>query len=329
MDVLREKAEAYWKTHEESLKAALQVVGKVVGVLFGAYLAASTLTSMTLSLFSESAIQTRPGQAVQVDRPTVRKSLNFRDVRKSVVARNIFNSEGEVPDEADPSVETKRPGAGNFDANARCQKSSLPIELVGTIIAGAGGQSLAAVREKGYSVADIYQAGDAIIGNEQAVVYAIQPRRLVLNNKGTKECVELKEAPASSFSPPAVATSREDKEPQESAPPGSGSSISLDSTYVEEALGPGFAKILEQGRLVPSTRDGEMIGFKLIGVRNKSLWRKIGLNSGDVIKSVNGVSMAEPDKGFAIFEALQNEREIRVEYLDKGNSPSNITIEIK
>lgn len=72
-----------------------------------------------------------------------------------------------------------------------------------------------------------------------------------------------------------------------------------------------------------------MKGFKLVGAKAESLWRKVGLSSGDVLTSVNGISMAEPDKGFTIFESLQNEKQIRVEYLDKGETPSVVTIEIQ
>lgn len=329
---LRTNLAVYFKGNTTRLKALGFRLMRVVSVVFAAYLVASTLAAAALGFLSSDTSGKR-SRVQEVMRPDTRKQLNFRDVRKSVVARNIFNSDGEVPDEADPS-ETETETGGVFDKNAKCQKSSLPIELVGTIYAGNESDSLATVREKGYSEADVYRVGDQIIGNEQATVYAIDLRRLILNNNGVKECIELEENQRGSSFSPSVASrtpssSTDNEPPMDDRPSEGGGSTVLDSAYVEESLGPGFAKILDSGRLVPYHKDNAMVGFKLIGAKSDSLWKKVGLNSGDVITSVNGTSMAEPDKGFAIFEALQNEREIRVEYLKSGKSPANISVEIR
>jgi type II secretory pathway component PulC len=103
----------------------------------------------------------------------------------------------------------------------------------------------------------------------------------------------------------------------------------LDPDYVEKSVGPGFGKILEAGRLVPYNKDNQMVGFKLINVEPGSLFTKIGLAGGDVITKVNDISMAQPDQGFALYQALQDSREIRVEYLKGGAQPTTLTIDIK
>ena len=327
MDEIREKVLLYWKNNEDFVRRVLEASTRAGVVLFLSYLAASTVSSFLIGFVSGAAIQPIRGQKVKAVRPDVRKTLNYREVRKDVLKRNVFNSSGELPDESDPTSNQNSPIA-EFNVNDKCKKSSLPLELVGIIYSANPETALASVKEKGYSIADIYRAGDAVAGHEQAVVYAVQPNRLVLNNSGVKECLEIKVKKGRSFS---SSPSPSEKKPVKSdSDPADGlSTVQLQSSFVEEALGPGFAKILESGRLVPYNRDGSMIGFKLIGVKAKSLWKKAGLNSGDVITSVNGESMAQPDKGFAFYESLQNEREIRVEYLKRGKTPSNISIEIK
>ncbi|SME95416.1 type II secretion system protein N [Pseudobacteriovorax antillogorgiicola] len=324
---LKEKILVYWKNNEDLGRRLAEVGARSGVVLFLSYMAASTVSSFLIGFISGPAIQPIRSVGLQADRPDVRKTLNYRQVRKDVVKRNIFNSTGELPDESDPSANQERPMA-EFNVNDKCNKSSLPLELVGIIYSANPASALASVKEKGYNIADIYRAGDPILGHEAANVYAVQPSRLVINNNGVKECLEIKSQKGRSFS---SSPTRTTTEPVKSDPPPSDdlATVQLESSFVEESLGPGFAKILESGRLVPYNRDGSMIGFKLIGVKAKSLWKKAGLNSGDVITSVNGVSMAQPDKGFEFYTALQNEREIRVEYLKKGKSPSNISIEIK
>ena len=296
-------------------------------MLFASYFVATLVSTIFIGILSEAATQSAGGSKMKATRPDVRKTLNYREVRRVVVRRNIFNSSGELPDESDPSA-TEQSVSSEFDANAKCTKSNLPISLIGIIYSSNPANSLATVREKGYSEADVYRAGDAILGQEQAVVHAVDPERLVLNNNGNKECLEVDVKKRRSF---ASAPSKAPSDPVKFDEPDSDdlATIQLQSSFVEDSLGPGFSKILESGRLVPYNRDGVMVGFKLIGVKSKSLWKKVGLNSGDVITSVNGMSMAQPDKGFALYEALQNERQIRVDFLKKGKSPSNINVEIK
>ena len=285
------------------------------------------MSSFLISFISGPAIKSQKSIGLRPERPDVRKSLNYREVRKLVVGRNLFNSEGELPDESDPEANQSLP-ISEFNENSKCTKSSLPLELVGIIYSVNPVNALATVKEKGYTIADIYRAGDVIVGREEALVHAVQPSRLVINNNGVKECLEIKAKKGRSFS---NSPSERPAAPVKSEPSGSDglSTVQLESSFVEEELGPGFAKILESGRLVPYNRDGTMIGFKLIGVKANSLWKKVGLSSGDVVKSVNGQSMAQPDKGFAFYEALQSEREIRVEFLKRGKTPSNISIEIR
>ncbi len=324
---VKDKLLTYWKSHDRTIRVTTNLGAKSVGVLLLSYLLASSASTIFIGFLSDAAIQSYHGVPAVATRPDLRKSLNYREVRRTVVGRNIFNSSGELPDESDPNLEDTNE-SGIFNADDKCIKSSLPLSLVGIIYSGDLESSLATVREKGYREADVYRAGDAILGQDQAVVYAVQQKRLVINNNGVKECLEISAVKGPGFS---SSPSSEAREPVklDSFDSDDLATIQVSSSFVEEALGPGFAKILESGRLVPYNRDGSMIGFKLIGVKSKSLWKKINLNSGDVITSVNGMSMAQPDKGFALYEALQNERQINIGVLKKGKTPSNISVEIK
>ena len=319
MALNKDKIRALWKQNEDFIRSTSRTVGRVCVVLFLSYMVASLVSTLSIGFLSKAAM-TAPRAKIEVSRPDLRKSLNFRDVRRTVVARNVFNSTGELPDETE-EIASEGKGSGDFNANAKCSKSNLPIQLVGIIYSNNPESSLATVREKGYGEADVYRAGDAIIGQEGAVVYAVDAERLVINNAGNKECLEITAQKGRSFRQvPTQAPEEpvnEDEEPSDEM-----ATVQLQSSYVEESLGTGFAKILESGRLVPYNREGAMVGFKLIGVKSSSLWKKVGLSNGDVITTVNGMSMAQPDKGFALYEALQNERQIRVEFLKKGKEVS-------
>jgi general secretion pathway protein C len=321
--------------HERSLKL-IPYFAKAVFIVLIAYLLSSTITAFFVPLLSTSAMP--PTKAAAIPAASMRvaasKPINHRDLRKIVKDRNIFNSEGAFPDE--PNIEVGAAGGAVFNQNAPCSKTSLNIELLG-IIYQRGGQSLATIQEKGVGYADIYQVGDTIVGSERAVIFDITQWEVIINNAGTKECLELEnvdKAVQAKFQTPGAADAglaglSSSKPADQGASSGEYQHYTLTPDYVEKALGPGFGKILEAGRLVPHNKDGQMIGFKLINVEADSLFRKIGLGNGDVITKVNDISMAQPDQGFAFYQALQDSREIRVEYLKGGNQPSVLTVEIK
>lgn len=332
--VIRDKLLGYWRSNEDFSRLALKIGGRSLLVLLAAYLLASIASAGALLFISETAMKHRFKPKQEIDRPRLGKETNFREYRKAIVGRNVFNSAGAVPEEAEPGEEGQ---GASFNPNDKCQKPTVNVELLGIIHTGDPETSLATIMEKGYTIADVYRAGDRIIGADQAQIFAIEEGRVVLNNNGVKECLESNSlmtktdgVPAAAAAPvaasPATGSPADAEAPSGDCP---ASTVSFESAVVEEALGPGFSKILETGRLVPYHKDNAMIGFKLIGVRGGSLWTKANLSSGDVITAVNGQSMAQPEKGFAIYEALQSDKQIRLEYLKGGKSPCNLSIELK
>jgi type II secretion system protein C len=295
--------------------------------IFISYLLASTLAAVSIGILGGDAVKgtgSRPRASDTVK--GIKKSFNYRTLRKKVAGRNIFNSDGEFPDEksqaeVDPELEA------DFNPNAPCTKSSLNLELIGTIYMGRTSTgSLATIKEKGYNIADIYRVGEKIIGNPQAAIFAIKPRVVEVNHNGIKECLELKD---SKKIQQLSKTTPKKSQPQDQGDEGDSSRIVLDNAYVTEALGMGYSRILKEGRLVPHSRENRLVGYKLIGVKSGSLYTKIGLKNGDVITGVNGISMSQAEQGFALYNALSEEKEIRLEYLSRGKEPTTITVEIR
>jgi type II secretory pathway component PulC len=60
-----------------------------------------------------------------------------------------------------------------------------------------------------------------------------------------------------------------------------------------------------------------------------SLFGKVCLKNGDVITQVNETSLQQPDQGFALYQAFQDERDVRINLLREGKTPMTITIQIK
>ncbi len=316
----------------ERLSKVAHQVGIGAFILSLAYIAASIVSAYVMSILAEHALASQKKvyrESYQSSSFSLGSPPNYRDVEKSIKERNLFNSTGEFPAEGDGA------GAGGdrkaaFDINAPCAKPTVNADLVGTIVLDGGG-SIATVQEKGYTEADVYREGDQIIGSETAQVVRIERNRLILNNNGVKECLELAsedkrptgsavgfpDSPSSSGSTAA------------SAPPASSSDCTLEEKYVQDELGPGFGTIIQKARLVPNTADNQMNGFKIFAIDQSSLLAKTGLQNGDVITQVNDASLKQPEQGFALYQAFQDEKEVRIHILRNGTQPMMITCRIK
>jgi general secretion pathway protein C len=251
---------------------------------------------------------------------------NTRDLQKAVKDRNIFNSEGKFPEEKSGAGAAVASGA-QFDIDAPCAVTALPIELLGTIYLGDRLKSLATVRDKSYSEADIYRVGDVIYGNENATVAAVERQKIILNNNGVKECIDLdksKEVLADDGFPVLPG------EGFGGSASGAGTEVVVEAAYVEGELGAGFGKIVDSARLVPNQNEGAGInGFKIFAIKGGTLFARIGLQNGDVITRVNDVSMTQAEEGFAMYKAFEGEKEVRIQLLRGGTTPQNITVRIK
>ena len=73
-----------------------------------------------------------------------------------------------------------------------------------------------------------------------------------------------------------------------------------------------------QARVIPNYRQGKYEGFKLVGVRPGSLYRAIGIRSGDVVRSINGGAINSPNKAMELFTQLKNSSAITLEVERRG-----------
>lgn len=72
------------------------------------------------------------------------------------------------------------------------------------------------------------------------------------------------------------------------------------------------SQVMGNGRIVPVFEQGAAVGFKLFTVRPNSLLARMGLQNGDVVKTLNARSLTAPDAALQAFEAAKGESLIRI-----------------
>lgn len=79
-----------------------------------------------------------------------------------------------------------------------------------------------------------------------------------------------------------------------------------------------MGRLQSEARVVPHYKNQKYEGFKLVGVRPGSLYRALGIRSGDVVRSVNGTVIDNPGKALELFNQLQNSSNIAIEVERRG-----------
>ena len=242
------------------------------------------------------------------------------ELKRGILARNIFNSAGELAPEAQGDSRELTKTKGLDFASVPCTDEKLPVEVLGTIFIGDPLKSVVSVKDPKISDTDAYRAGDLIIEHEEYEVFRVF-RGLVEFRKGDEKiCVYLK-----GFNDPAktaAVSEVENKDPSKGAvKPENVETLNFDANIVQQEIGPGYANILNSAKLIPEVEpSGKVAGFKIIAISSGSLFDKMKLQNGDVLNEVNGVSLKDASQGFKLYQSLQEEREITVNFL-RNNEP--------
>ena len=213
------------------------------------------------------------------------------------------------------------------DMSAEPVRTSLRVKLLGTLVSTAPGWSIGSVLDLGNQKSSTVMVGDRL---QNAEVLSIERDRVIIANNGRREYIGAEPgdgAPA----PPPIATTRPVNEPGQ----GYGAGIrALDEnnyevprTEVDRALA-NLNDLAMQARIVPAFKDGQAEGFKLFSIRPDSLYSKIGIVNGDVIKRINGFEMNSPEKALEVYTKLKDANRIDIE-VDRNGSTLRKTYNVR
>ena len=181
---------------------------------------------------------------------------------------------------------------------AAAEPTTLKLRLVGTSV---GGSSLpfAIIEETGKQEQDIFDLNEVVF--DQAKLIEVLDESVKIEHNGKIEVLYLEDDSESSSA---------DGETEESVTQ-EGTQFVVDEQELTDALA-NLPRLLSQARAVPYFRNGQSVGMRLFAIRRGSLYEKLGFQNGDVLKSVNDVSLSDPSQALRIFEQLKNERSIGV-----------------
>ena len=286
------------------------------------YLVVVNLLLLALAAYSASSIvgtalaaRLIPPPDVEISPPPepldieAAKPANFYAV---IHKRDIFNSAKPTP-APEAKTEVVAP-------------TQLKLKLWGTAVF-SNGKSFSIIEDQGARKQGVYGVNAVVPGN--ATVKNIEWNRVILSHNGTDEILELEEPKATAGPHTAVAAAPA----APGAPGGTGiqqtaeNEFTVPKTEVDSAL-ENMSQLFTQIRAVPHFEGGQSIGFRLFAIRRGSLFDRIGLKNGDIIRSINGNEMTDPSKAMGLLQELRDSNNLDVE-ITRNQQPQKLTYSIQ
>jgi general secretion pathway protein C len=193
-------------------------------------------------------------------------------------------------------------------------ETRLSLVLAGTLAASDPKQGFGIIGESA-SNAKLYSVGDSVPGG--ARLNAVYGDRVILERGGQLEALLLPrqyKAGTGVTAPP--------------PPPPMGVPQSAGSQVVERvkrmiAQDPG--SVAEIMRPQPVFANGQQRGYRVYPGRNRAQFARLGLRPGDLVMSVNGTPLDDPQRGMEIFRSIGSSDQVRVT-VERNGRPQELVL---
>ena len=305
----------------------LKPLGTFFGLALCAYLAAGIVTTVV-------AEWRRPVPPLpEVKAP--KSSKRFVRQISAIADRNLAGTAKEVVEEIEP-VEAD---SEELDPSGEVMKSGLNARVIATVLFEHQAWDFALIEDGLRRKTFIGHVGDALFPkNELFTVMTIEEDRVIIREGSSPRLTYLEKEKVSD---PGVSSSS--STPSSSSSPNDKSDINKRILAGVKKKGAGKYEISRESidtvlsnmsalstdaRVVPDFKGGKQRGFKLFSIKPKSVFSKIGLKNGDVLKTVNGYTLSSPDKILEVYGKLKDSEQISIEVLRRGK-PRNFEYSIR
>jgi len=285
-----------------------------LAVVLGAYLAARTVNTIAAAAIApKPALVQQATAAPQTSGQPQRVELNAEKVAK------LFDVP--LPKAAPPGQDADDGPKAPAGWNPIPARSSLHGNLIGTAIADPPRYSLCQITNPDVNETQVYAIGDKYQG---ARIYRIEKERVLLDNNGVNEYIDMGGigGPNLGVSPlpaPGVAQVQHEGGGGDGVRQLSENQYVVARSEINSAL-TNLSDLATKARIVPSFKNGVANGFKLFSIVPDSLYAKIGIQNGDVIRRINGYEMNSPDKALEIYQKLRDASRIEIEIERRGET---------
>lgn len=245
------------------------------------------------------------------DPPAVPAPIKYVEARratpqeryKDVIARNIFNSSGTIPDDGFSS--------------GLAVKTRLPFTLIGTVILEDPSKSIATIDDKSLNRTFPVQVGDRIL--DKAQIEKIEDFKVIFTNlgSGALEYVDMpqKNVPeVLEFQPSRMSAVKKGQGISQTGE----NQFEVERSTIDKSVA-NLGEVLQQARAIPHFENGQMTGYKILQIVPGSIYEQLGLKNGDVLGGINGQPVSDPGRAMQMLNNLKNESSISLSVRRNGS----------
>jgi len=281
-----------------------------LGIFFGVHLFYQVVTAQLPPLTAAVSTATES----RADRGNSRKTPGRKHASKSfsayraIVDRDLFKTTASEKSEAE---------AEKIELD-KLKKTQLNLKLWGTVT-GTAEQAYAVIEDKNKHRQGLYHKGDAI---QNATIQMILRKKVVLRVNGEDEILTMEDEDKSDRMN--AASEQRGAESASRFPPSE--RVSINRNEIDSALN-NINQLMQQARIRPHFKNGKPNGLILSHIRNNSLFKELGLQSGDIVKGVNGEDIKSVDDALKFYHNLKSSASVQLQ-IERGGEEKSISYQI-
>ncbi|MEM6955413.1 MAG: type II secretion system protein GspC [Myxococcota bacterium] len=103
--------------------------------------------------------------------------------------------------------------------------------------------------------------------------------------------------------------------------------FNIDRSLVDTVL-ENQQELLRAARIIPHEENGRVVGVKMYGIRRNSLLGRLGVQNGDMLRTINGFDMSSPDSALEAYTRLRSADHLTLNIVRRGQ-PSTLDYNIQ
>lgn len=305
--------------------------------------ATQLIASSVLPVTPEAANKVPPIKPVEKEE----RAQTPRELGEAVLTRNIFDSQtgpiewnapAPAPDpNAAPTGDVAQNAADPEGEPAFCQTG---MRLIASMVEPSRPErSFATIEANGKAL--LFRPGMDVQGHE---LVGIREHRVFLRPAGRPLCQlamfvppqpvsapppppEAAPPPAAEERPPPHKSSLSEEELNAGIQQNSETSYTVSRALLDKVLG-NQAELMRAARVIPFEENGRVVGVKVYGIRRNALLGKLGIQNGDVLRTINGFDLSSPDSALEAYTKLRETSEFSIAMVRRGQ-PKTMEYSVK
>lgn len=269
-------------------------------ITLGAYFGVGLFYNV-LGLQNQPLKPTPTGQAVTSTAKEIPIGKKSFDYYRPILRRDLFKTQ-KSPVAPDKKNEV------NLE---NIEETKLQLKLWGTV-AGDSDRSYAVIEDTKKREQNLYRVGDTI---QSAEVKMILRSKVVLGVQGKDEVLLMEEMQKSSGR--SIGRSPAVQRRSGSSSPVRAQRVSLRRNMINDAF-QNINKLMTEIKIQPHMEDGRPAGLALSNIKPNSIFRRMGLRNGDVLKSVDGNEIGSVDDALRLYENMKSASQVSVQIQRRG-----------